>query len=481
MADSIRPVAADTQPNPDHDCKLIQKRLALALQRSSIGENKLLTQEVRERGEQLVGILHSLFRTMRMYEVENQAFDKPIAEFLECLRLLIDSLGPVSVVTVEDQVYVNDVRIRVSERTAAQGSLGQELRKHNVGGVTFHSVLSTEEARCLFSCFAKPPAGSSPRSALTRALYKKGVRRIEFVGLHRYPKAGDYRRTKSNADYELFDRMKRTVEQTWDNAVSGMVINARGLRRVVAELIEVGPGSDALWDRFEDASPHVSHTLRVGHLSLVLGSAIGLAHPTLQDLGVAALLHDFGYAAPSELAARVSHLRHLLGHTVLGARMFASHRGFHEGKVQRILVALHHHHDYVNRSGSIPPLFGRIVRIAEDYDNFTRPDAGAMAPPEALAAIAAGAGSRYDPILAQLLVNLLGRFPPGTILELDDGRTVCTLSMVRDVETFATPRAFVVGDPGGWVPDYPGVIDLAEGGVPISVLRSFTPRERVYR
>jgi hypothetical protein len=58
---------------------------------------------------------------------------------------------------------------------------------------------------------------------------------------------------------------------------------------------------------------------------------------------------------------------------------------------------------------------------------------------------------------------------------------VRTLSVVRCEGTFAAPRAFVVGEEGGWVPDYPAVIDLAEEGRPVRVLRTFAPRQRVYR
>jgi len=317
--------------------------------------------------------------------------------------------------------------------------------------------------------------------ALAKSLYKKGVKYIELVGIHRYLEAGEQRHVQADANAEFFDRAKRTVAQTWENAVAGRMLNALPLRRVISEVIEMGPGSEALWDRLEDAPPHLAHSMRVCHLSLVIGTAIGFDHAALQDLGLAALLHDLGYVAPPELVARVAHLRHALSHAVLGARMLACRRGFHEAKVRRILVALHHHRDFANRSGSRPPLFGRIVRMAEDYDNFTRPEAGGLTPPEALSAIAAGAGTRYDPILAQALVNVLGRYPPGTLLELEDGRTVCTMSMVRSAETFAKPRAFVVGDIGGWTPDYPGVIDLADEGVPAQMLREFVPRERMYR
>jgi HD-GYP domain-containing protein (c-di-GMP phosphodiesterase class II) len=466
---------------PKDEFNVVQNRLALAMERARVGEDRQLAQEVRERGEQLANILFGLLKTSRMHEADNQAFDRPISDFRDCLQSLTDVLGVVNLVTVEDQVYVNDVRVRFGERSGSPGALGQELRKHNVGGITFHATPTDEEARALVTGFARPPAGSSPRMALARSLFKKGVKQVELVGIYRYLKAGETRRQEEGATVDLFERAQRTVEQTWNNALSGRVLNALPLRRLVAEILEVGPGAEALWDSFEDAPPHIAHAMRVNHLALVLGTAIGLELSALQDLGVAALLHDLGYAAPPQLADSVARLRHTLGHTVLGSRMLACRRGFHEAKVRRVLVALHHHRDYANRSGSPPPLFGRIVRIAEDYDNYNRPDAGGLSPPEALSAIVGGSGTRYDPVLVQTLVNVLGRFPPGTLLELDDGRTVRTLSVVRSEDTFAAPRAFVVGEEGGWVPDYPAVIDLAEEGRPVRVLRTFAPRQRVYR
>ena len=458
----------------------VQNRLAHALERARVGEDRQLAQEVRDRGEQLANLLHGLLRTSRLHDADNQVFDQPIADFRNCVHSLTNVLGVVNLVTVEDQVYVNDVRVRFGERAGSPGALGQEMRKHNVGGITFHAAPSEEAARALVSCFAQPPAGSSPRMAIARALFKRDVKQIELTGIYRYLRSGESRRPQDGTVDDLFERAHRTVEQTWNNALSGRVLNALPLRRLVAEILDTGPGSESLWELI-DAPPHIAHAMRVNHLSLVLGTVIGLEHSTLQDLGVAALLHDLGYAAPPDLVAGVTQLHHSLGHTVLGARMLACRRGFHEAKVKRVLVALHHHRDFVNRSGSPPPLGGRIVRIAEDYDNYTRPDAGALSPPEAMSAIAGGSGTFYDPTLVQAFINVMGRFPPGTLLELEDGRTVRTLSVVRDPSTFATPRAFVVGEDKGWVPDYPTVIDLATEGRPTRVLRSFTPRQRVYR
>ncbi len=470
-----------TTSRPTEEFGGVQDRLAQAIERARVGEDRQLAQEVRERGEQLANLLYGLLRTSRTHDADNRVFDQPIADFYACVGTLTDVLGVINLVTVEEQVYVNDVRVRFGEQAGTPGALGQELRKHNVGGITFHTRPSDQEARALVACFAQPPAGSSPRMALSRSLFKRGVKQIELTGIYRYLRTGESRRAGDDTMADLFERAQKTVGQMWNNAIAGRVLNVLPLRRLVAEILDAGPGIEPLWEPIEDAPPHIAHAMRVNHLSLVIGTVIGFDHAALQDLGVAALLHDLGYAAPDELAGSVANLHHTIGHTVLGARMLACRRGFHEAKVRRVLVALHHHRDYQNRSGTPPPLFGRIVRIAEDYDNYTRPDAGGLSPPEALSAIAGGSGSRYDPALVQSFINVMGRFPPGTLLQLEDGRTVRALCIVRDPSTFDKPRTFVVGEENGWVPDFPCVVDLATEGRAVQVLRTFTPRQRVYR
>jgi hypothetical protein len=68
-----------------------------------------------------------------------------------------------------------------------------------------------------------------------------------------------------------------------------------------------------------------------------------------------------------------------------------------------------------------------------------------LAPDEALARLAAGAGSRYDPILMQLFVNAMGRWPPGTRVTLSDGRSARVVAPARTAERFDRPRVRVDG------------------------------------
>ena len=106
-----------------------------------------------------------------------------------------------------------------------------------------------------------------------------------------------------------------------------------------------------------------------------------------------------------------------------------------------------------------------MIRICEDYDNLVRRKGGKQSPPHAMARLVRGAGTRYDPVLLQVFVNVMGQWPPGTLLELADGRIVRSISTARDMQTWGTPLARIEVDENRQhiTDDFP-MIDLAQEG-----------------
>jgi hypothetical protein len=188
------------------------------------------------------------------------------------------------------------------------------------------------------------------------------------------------------------------------------------------------------------------------------------------------MFHDVGYAAreggkparegkPAEAGFAPPFERH----AAAGARLLLRQRGFHEAKINRALATLQHHKDYDQGAGP-PVLFARILRIAEDYDAMLRRAGGGMSPPQALKHLAAYAGERYDPVLVQLLVNTLGRYPPGSLLQLEDGRIVTVTSIVRSPFSFDLPLCAVVAQADGSRPTERINVDLTKEGVVVRAL-----------
>jgi HD domain len=443
-----------------------QEALARALGRARIGEDRALANQVRELGERLAHLLSGLLRMTRLHSPDNKAFDKPVEDLHAALVQLTELLGSVHIVAVEDQVYVNDIRIRAGEKASSIRDLGAELKRHNAGGITFHVPLEGAGIRALIGALGSAPAAEDPRNSLARALDASGVSGLELQGRFRFRMASEHAAEVSTRQ-DFVSRALAAADEAFQNLAAGRVPNPLPLRRLVTELLERDPASEELWAEPPDAPAYALHQLRVAQLSLLVGRELGLPQGVLQDLGVSALYHDCGYAAGAAASegVEVSFERH----SAAGALLMLRQRGFHEAKMRRVLAVLQHHRDANDRLR--PGLFGRILRVAEDYDTLAR-RSGKLSPTMALAAMLKWAGTRYDAVLLQLLVNALGAYPPGTLLRLEDGRVLRSAVPARSAETFAHPLARCLRLPdGSSAPAELPLVDL-QGGEKVQLLRS---------
>jgi len=445
------------------DLSRAQEALARALGRARIGEDRALANQVRELGERLAHLLSGLLRMTRLHSPDNSAFNKPVEDLHTTLVQLYELLGSVHLVAVEDQVYVNDIRIRAGEKASSIRELGAELQRHNAGGITFHVPIDGAGIRALIGNLGSVPAAQEPRNSLARALHAAGVSGLELQGRFRFRMASEDAAEMSDPR-DFVSRALAAADEAFQNLAAGRVPNPLSVRRLVTELLERDAAGEELWADTAEAPPYALHQLRVAQLSLLVGRELALPQSVLQDLGVSALYHDCGYAAGAAGSAGVS-FEH---HGAAGARLMIRQRGFHEAKMRRVLAVLQHHRDANDRLR--PGLFGRILRVAEDYDTLAR-RSGKLSPTMALAVMLKWAGTRYDAVLLQLLVNALGAYPPGTLLRLEDGRIVRSAAPARSPETFAHPlaRCLRLAD-GSPAPAELPLVDL-RGGEKVQVLR----------
>jgi HD-GYP domain-containing protein (c-di-GMP phosphodiesterase class II) len=83
-------------------------------------------------------------------------------------------------------------------------------------------------------------------------------------------------------------------------------------------------------------------------------------------------------------------------------------------------------------------LFGSIVAIADRYDALTTARVYRdynYTPHEALSYLISNAGTLFDPILVKLFVEIMGLYPPGTLVELNTG----DLAVVCAAPALGTP------------------------------------------
>lgn len=453
-----------------------QARIAKALDRARAGEDKELAQQVRDRGEVFAHLLTGTVRMTHIHHIDNKAFEAPLRELAATLGKLHELLGLVQVVLVEDQVYVNDIRMRFNTRNEVARELAQLWRRHEVGGITVHAPLDATQVRALVLAVAADPAPTHPRQALQGVLHLAGMPQVELQPGFRFVLTDEQTARKGHqAVREVYALAAQAMGELWDSLALDRSPNPLPVRKLVNELVDMDPRrrNEALVQCTRDVrSPaHSRHSIQVANLSVLLGREIGLSEAALADLGVAATFHDAGYTADED-----GYPPPFERHTTAGARQLLKQRGFHEARIRRLLVCLEHHRRFDNpRPAS---LYARIVHIADDYDTLTRyrPSGPLVAPPDALARMAAASGTLYDPLLMQAFVNRMGTYPPGSILELDDRSWVMSLSAVRAPALFDRPLTRLVRTPRGERPSVDEDIDLAFGDFEVRrVIRPESP------
>ncbi len=222
------------------------------------------------------------------------------------------------------------------------------------------------------------------------------------------------------------------------------------------------------------------HSLNVTVISLLLGKAMGLDADALKSLGAGALLHDIGkIELPERLrwsdtqynnAERKLYQEHVAKGIMLGNAMRLS---------AGALAIIAHHHELIDGRGfprqlandKISPL-ARIVALVNHYDNLCNPANPAMAitPHEALSQIFAQMKRQFDAAVMTVFIRMMGVYPPGSVVELSDGR----LALVASVNSSRPlkPR-IVIFEPR--VPREEALLEDLEHSPDLGIRRSLKP------
>lgn len=172
------------------------------------------------------------------------------------------------------------------------------------------------------------------------------------------------------------------------------------------------------------------HALNVMTLSMLLGKFSGMTEAQLADLALGSLAHDAGKTRiPAHLLKNANRAKHeeafYRQHGAYGVEV-ARESGVFNNAAQEIITD---HHEALDGTGwpsgkTKLSLGARIVALVDRYDRLCNPEAPereALMPTTALAKIFKTEIKQYDPALLSMLIKLLGIYPPGTIVQLNDG------------------------------------------------------------
>jgi HD-GYP domain-containing protein (c-di-GMP phosphodiesterase class II) len=225
----------------------------------------------------------------------------------------------------------------------------------------------------------------------------------------------------------------REVESAIDSGRAVSPVRVRGVVRSMVGNVVTNRAAILQLAGLKDYDEYTFfHSVNVAILSLALGSMLSGDRRFLNSLGVGALLHDIGKIGidvqvlnkPGRLnsgewdAVRV--------HPLHGAEAAATMPGLDRAGM---VIILEHHmrydmDGYPERRPRRPQhLASRIVAVADAYDAMTsrRAYSAARLQDEAMSVLAKNAGTAFDPVLVRLFVQMMGVYPPRSVVRLDSG------------------------------------------------------------
>lgn len=231
-----------------------------------------------------------------------------------------------------------------------------------------------------------------------------------------------------------------TVREVADKASKGVagVLRARRLAQNIVDLIHEDRSlilGLATLQEYDDYT--YTHSVNVSLLATCLGKQIGLSKVVLEHLAVCGLFHDLGkVGVPRDILLKKGKLNDdewekMQSHPLLGVKKILRLNADKELRSKIILGPFEHH---LNPDMTGYPkthfmkklsLSGRILRIVDVYEALTADRSyrkRSFTPDEALRKMWSEREKNFDLILLKSFIQMMGIFPIGSIVELNNGK-----------------------------------------------------------
>lgn len=366
---------------------------------------------------------------------------------------------------VENQVF--------PEESVTYRKLVEELLARGISAITFVQGFDREDAVALVNLLADTRV--SDVDDAREFLSQHGARNVnvaETTTFDESDREAQHKENKARAR-DVYDRGVSAVRDVETQVKLGKLFEVDPLQQIVNLMLENLFHDPAAVLGLTAIKGHddytLNHAINVCILSISVGAALDLDQDSLHSLGLSALLYDLGKVRiPEDILNKQGPLTSdewqiVKSHATEGADLL---KRIQLTDQMPMIVAYEHHlrHDmqgYPDMPGAQEQhLFSKIVALCDAYDAMTtrRPFRREIRPDKALAVLMQGRGKAYDPALTKTFVAMLGIYPMGAVVRLDDGSTGVVFRVNND--DLLHPRVKVLVDAvGRWIPE-PHVLDL---------------------
>ncbi|GAA4361412.1 HD-GYP domain-containing protein [Kangiella marina] len=243
---------------------------------------------------------------------------------------------------------------------------------------------------------------------------------------------------------KTFDKSHTHINTLMRDVQRDSKIDIEGSKELVAQCVDsiLSDETAMFWlSKIKNKDDYTAeHCVRVGILAIAFGKYLQLPRDQLELLGLCGMLHDVGkMKVPQHILNKEGPLtkdeyKIVKEHTVLGYVFLKNHGGIDE----QVCTAAYNHHERMNGHGyprevsaELLSTYDRIIAIVDSYDAMIsdRCYRKGMSPSKALAQLYKGQGQLYDDQLIKQFIQMVGVYPVGSLVELNNGQIAVVLSV----------------------------------------------------
>jgi HD-GYP domain-containing protein (c-di-GMP phosphodiesterase class II) len=434
--------------------------------------------------------LASGLRTASYYDPGNAVMEQISSTLLSLVDECCADGAPLSFRVHSHCVFVDKVRVPTSASAYGRFAyLTQLFEEWGINTLTFTPGLIGDELLKTLMLMSRTHLTWS--EDLAEMLRAEGVEHVEAEKIAEGTGSRP-RPISAVVAYSAAMQLGAELGGTGGPITTGTVRRLRHITQVVVDEVLRDPSSLLTLTTIKDFDQYlILHSVNVAVLATVLGQRLGLDKPALGELCLAGFLHDAGKLGvdidvlnkPGALSPE--EWEEMRRHPIAAAYTLLGGQHLTESIMRAVVVAFEHHLNYdlsgypsteIKKSVS---LFGGIVSIADRFDALTTARVYRkvnLTPPEAIVGMVQQMGTHFDPVLIKLFVEVMGIYPPGTVVVLSKGEAgvVCRPPAVGSPLDRPKVRVVVGGEPGT-------VVDLGDrvnGGFARNIVGILNPSNK---
>jgi len=445
--------------------------------------------------DEFVRRLGGALRGAQLYAPTHPVVRQSLDALSAALDVLLDDQPSLAVGMLEEELIVGD--LPMPKATESMVETIRRLKALGIERIAFERGVEPEELATFVFTLSHPerrPGQAAP--GVEPADPNETLAALPHIRVGRIHT--EQRVEAATADMGMIRKMyteaSAIAQKVWDSAQAEGIPDPRAARAVIDQLAQAVTQNRtaliALTALKEYDNYTFTHMVNVSILTLAQARGLGVDGTQLREFGLAALMHDIGkIRTPSEILNKPEKLTDdefaiMRMHVVDGAEIL---RRTPEMPAIAPVVAFEHHLRIdgtgypfkVSRTGL--NVVTMMCGIADVYDAMRSQRAYQQAFPSdrILAVLKRNDGQQFDQQLVRRFTQLLGIYPPGTLVRLDTG-AVGVVIAVHAPDPYR-PRVKVLVAPGGARLALPVEVNLweadAASGGPQSVEAPLDPAE----